>query len=72
MNLAAYLKRIGVNARQSLRTDVASLALIMDAHSREIAFENCDVVLNKRISIEREDVERKLVCDGRGGYCVLL
>ena len=41
----------------------------MEAHSRAIAFENCDVVLNQKISIAHEDIEAKLVDGGRGGYC---
>jgi N-hydroxyarylamine O-acetyltransferase len=67
MNLAAYLARIGLAAKPTV--DLSTLALIMAAHSRSIAFENFDVVVGKHISIMRPDVEAKLVQAGRGGYC---
>ena len=69
MNLDAYLKRIGITARPP--ADLETLTLIMASHSRAIAFENCDIVLGKHISMSREDVEKKLVNAGRGGYCKL-
>jgi len=68
MNLQAYLKRIGL-ASHPARADLATLALIMAAQSQAIAFENCDVVLGRHISIDRADVEAKLVTAQRGGYC---
>lgn len=51
------------------RNDRANLELIMEAHSRAIAFENLDVVLGKTISMSQSDVETKLVYNLRGGYC---
>lgn len=66
-SLAGYLKRIGL-ARPP-KTDSATLALVMAAHSRGIAFENFDVVMGKPISMAKLDVEKKLVDDMRGGYC---
>ena len=37
---------------------------------RAIPFENLDIVLRRGfISLECEDLERKLVAGGRGGYC---
>lgn len=70
MNLSAYLQRLNLPAWvHPPRADLATLTLIMAAHSRAIAFENCDVVLGKHISMARDDVERKLVASGRGGYC---
>lgn len=68
MDLAAYLKRIGL-AEPPARADLSMLSAVMEAHSRMIAFENCDVVLGKTISMAREDVQRKLVFSERGGYC---
>ena len=68
MDLEAYLKRVGVGARPA-RADLATLAVIMAAQSRAIAFENCDVVLGGRISMDRADIEAKLVAAQRGGYC---
>ena len=67
MKLAAYFERIGIAPPGS--ADLATLALVMEAHSRAIAFENCDVVLKRRISITPAEVEQKLVSGRRGGYC---
>eukprot|EP00980_Cylindrotheca_fusiformis_P029786 scaffold23850_cov117-Cylindrotheca_fusiformis.AAC.2 len=41
----------------------------MSAHCQTIAFENIDVVQKKTISMEPDDVEKKLVDEKRGGYC---
>ena len=67
LNLANYMRRIGLSVQP--KPDLVTLALVMAAHSRAIAFENCDVVLNRRISMARPDVESKLVDKDRGGYC---
>jgi len=66
-SLAKYLSRIGLALQP--KADLSTLSLVMAAHSRAIAFENFDVVLGKRISMARPDVEKKLVDDMRGGYC---
>ncbi len=82
-NLNNYLKRINLPPFEKLQgkdeskrksyvnvsPDRTTLALIMEAHSRSIPFENIDVVMKKRISISRSDIERKLVDESRGGYC---
>ena len=67
MKLANYLRRIAV--AEAPKPDLATLAMIMASHSRAIAFENFDVVQRKPISMAPADVERKLVDEGRGGYC---
>ncbi len=82
-NLHNYFKRINLPSFEKLQgndesngvpcvntsPDRATLALIMEAHSRSIPFENLDVVMKKHISISRSDIERKLVDEFRGGYC---
>ena len=69
-SLPNYLNRIGLkHAAQPLKADLSTLTLVMAAHSRAIAFENIDVVRGKTISMARDDVEKKLVDDLRGGYC---
>ena len=67
-SLPNYLNRIGLK-HAPLKADLSTLALVMAAHSRAIAFENIDVVRGKTISMARDDVEKKLVDDLRGGYC---
>lgn len=67
-DLDAYLKRIHLTEKPS-RADLDTLARIMEAHSRMIAFENCDVVMGLGISTCPADVLAKLVYSSRGGYC---
>jgi N-hydroxyarylamine O-acetyltransferase len=65
--LDAYFTRLGLS-RPRFPTREALDALV-HAHARAIPFENLDVLLGKRISLEPEALERKLVHEGRGGYC---
>lgn len=67
IDLNAYLRRIGYNG--PLAADLATLRALTIAHVAAIPFENLDPLLRVPVSIESEAVERKLVHDGRGGYC---
>jgi N-hydroxyarylamine O-acetyltransferase len=62
LDLDAYLERIGLNGRPSI-------AQIHRAHLASIPFENLDPHRGLRVSLEVEDLERKLVTERRGGYC---
>jgi N-hydroxyarylamine O-acetyltransferase len=68
-NLAGYLARVGLDPTTvALQPPTAeTLAAVMLAQSRAIAFENLDVVLGKPISIEPAVIEQQLVQGGRGG-----
>ena len=66
-DLDAYFARLGDDGPRE--PDLANLNRIAGAHVRSIPFENLDVLLGKGISLAPEDVERKLVHAGRGGYC---
>jgi N-hydroxyarylamine O-acetyltransferase len=67
IDLDAYFERIGCSPpREPTR---ATLDAIAAAHAQTIPFENLDVLLGARISVELADIERKLVRDRRGGYC---
>mmetsp|Transcript_30100 Transcript_30100/g.80815 ORF Transcript_30100/g.80815 Transcript_30100/m.80815 type:complete len:279 (+) Transcript_30100:89-925(+) len=66
--LSAYLARLRLNA-SGLSPSLALLATILDAQSRQIPFENLDVVRGQLISMGKDDVFQKLVVDQRGGYC---
>ena len=70
-DLDAYLERIGlaVDSTRSKGPSLEVLTEVMAAQTRAIAFENLDVVLETMVSIQPEDVERKLVRRKRGGYC---
>jgi N-hydroxyarylamine O-acetyltransferase len=61
-DLDAYLERIGLNGRPSI-------AQVHRAHLTSIPFENLDPHQGLPVSLEVEDIERKLVTERRGGYC---
>jgi N-hydroxyarylamine O-acetyltransferase len=61
-DLDAYLERIGLNGRPSI-------AQVHSAHLTSIPFENLDPHQGLPVSLEVEDLERKLVTERRGGYC---
>jgi len=62
LDLDAYLKRIGLDGRPSI-------AQVHRAHLTSIPFENLDPHQGVAVSLEVEDLERKLVTERRGGYC---
>lgn len=62
LDLDAYLERIGLTGRPGL-------AELHRAHVTSIPFENLDPRRGIPVSLEPEDLERKLVRDRRGGYC---
>ncbi|MGH8144738.1 MAG: arylamine N-acetyltransferase family protein [Rhodanobacteraceae bacterium] len=67
IDLDAYLQRIGVAA--PVKPDLPTLRAILRAHIGSIPFENLDPFLGVPVSLEFDAVQRKLVHDGRGGYC---
>jgi N-hydroxyarylamine O-acetyltransferase len=67
LDLDAYLHRIGYAGPRA-----PSLTLLHElsaCHAQSIPFENLDVLLGRRISLELPALERKLVFERRGGYC---
>lgn len=67
INVNPYLRRIGYDG--PLAPDLAALRAITTAHVAAIPFENLDPLLGVPVSLEPAAVERKLVQQGRGGYC---
>jgi len=67
IDLDAYLQRIGV--RTPVVPDLQSLRSIIAAHVATIPFENLDPFLGVSPALGIASVQRKLVHDGRGGYC---
>ncbi|HEV3070405.1 MAG TPA: arylamine N-acetyltransferase [Solirubrobacteraceae bacterium] len=61
-DLDSYLARIGLCGRPDL-------AQVHRAHATSIPFENLDPQCGVPVSLELEDLERKLVGERRGGYC---
>lgn len=68
LDLAAYLKRI-VCAPETLPANAASLAQLHQHHVQAVPFENLDVLLGQRISIEPAAIAHKIIEQRRGGYC---
>ncbi len=62
LDLDAYLDRIGLRGRPTLGE-------VHRAHATSIPFENLDPHRGVPVSVAPEDIERKLVASGRGGYC---
>jgi N-hydroxyarylamine O-acetyltransferase len=61
-DLDAYLERIGLRGRPAI-------AEIHRAHVSAIPFENLDPTRGMAVSLELDDLQRKLVQERRGGYC---
>jgi len=68
LDLAAYLKRIDCPS-DNLAADAATLAKLHYHHVQTVPFENLDVLLGQRISIDLVTVAEKIVRQHRGGYC---
>lgn len=73
-DLALYARRIGLaQVPTAAGFDAAALCQLMQAHLRNITFENLDVQAGKIVSLLPEDIVNKMVgVDGkarRGGYC---
>jgi N-hydroxyarylamine O-acetyltransferase len=64
LDFDAYLERIGLTA-----ADSPTWQTIHRAHATSIPFENLDSHRGVPISLEQQDLERKLVTEQRGGYC---
>jgi N-hydroxyarylamine O-acetyltransferase len=67
IDLQAYLRRIGWEG--ALVPDMSTLQAIVTAHVAAIPFENLNPLLGLPVSLEPAALERKLVREGRGGYC---
>jgi N-hydroxyarylamine O-acetyltransferase len=67
VNLNGYFERIGFAG--SIAPTLATLELILALHPAAIAFENLDPLLGEPIKLDLQSLQRKLLTDGRGGYC---
>lgn len=64
LDFDAYLERVGLAA-----ADSPTWKMIHRAHVTSIPFENLDSHRGIPVSLEQQDLERKLVTERRGGYC---
>ena len=67
MELSAYLDRI--HYYRPLAPDFETLVGLHRAHLMNIAYENFDIHLGRRLSLDERDVFDKLVTRRRGGWC---
>jgi N-hydroxyarylamine O-acetyltransferase len=67
LDLAAYLRRIGL--AQAPPFGLAGVTTLVQAHLRNIHFENLDVLLGRPVRLDLDSLQDKLVRQGRGGYC---
>lgn len=67
LDLPAYLKRLGCETRLAPTLD--TLRLLALAHPSAIPFENLDPLLRRPVSLQIGPLQRKLVQEGRGGWC---
>jgi len=67
VDLDAYFERIQWNGATS--PTYQTLAALQHAHTGHIPFENLDVLLGRKVRLDLEGVQAKLVHARRGGYC---
>jgi len=67
MNVSAYLKRI--HYTRHLKPDVETLRGLQLAHLLTVPFENLDIGLKRPIQLNEEALWKKIVTQGRGGFC---
>jgi len=67
MDLAAYLRRIGYAG--SITPTPETLRLVHRAHLETVPFENLDISLGRKITIDEDAFIRKVVEERRGGFC---
>lgn len=67
IDLDAYLRRI--DYRDKVFADLSTLKALVTHHTRCIPFENLNPFLGWPVETDLPTVERKLVREGRGGYC---
>lgn len=65
--LARYLARVGYAGPRT--ATLATFQALVFQHATTIPFENLNPLLGWPVSLEPGDVARKLVHEGRGGYC---
>ena len=66
-DLTDYLQRIDYRGQPSV--DLDSLKSLITLHTETIPFENLSPFLGQPVEIDLASVQRKLVKEGRGGYC---
>lgn len=66
MKVQAYLERIGLT---NAGRDADTLVQLQQAHYRAVPYENLDIINGKPLDLNPKALYRKIVEEGRGGYC---
>lgn len=66
MDIKKYLDRIGV---ENVSTSYDTLLKLQIAHYKTVPYENLDILAGKALNLTPEAVYKKVVEEGRGGYC---
>jgi N-hydroxyarylamine O-acetyltransferase len=66
-NVGRYFQRIGYGGDG--RPSLAALKAMQARHTEAMAFENIDPLLGRPVLLDTASLARKLVDEGRGGYC---
>src|SRR3989339_915384 len=67
MDISKYLQRLKIENIAKL--DLSNLKLLHKNHLYNIPFENLDIHYNKKIILDFEFLENKILNNGRGGFC---
>jgi N-hydroxyarylamine O-acetyltransferase len=67
LNVENYLARISFQDEPQI--NINTLAKIHRKHIQSIPFENLDISYGRRISLDMEKIEEKIVLNRRGGFC---
>jgi len=65
--VSSYLKRIGYSG--PLEPSAGVLTELQKRHVMSVPYENFDILAQRPVSLELQDVFEKIVVQGRGGYC---
>lgn len=67
--VSAYFKRIGLEMPDEITADGELLAKLHYAHCTTVPYENLDIIRHIPLSLDTDDLYRKVVVEGKGGYC---
>ena len=69
VKVAAYFKRIGLEMPDVIVPDSALLKQLEFAHCTTVPYENLDIIRGIPLSLDPEDLYKKVVTRGQGGFC---
>lgn len=69
MNLEKYLQRVGFMGDGLPKANLATLRALHYAHMQHVPFENLDIHYSTYINVDIEQFYKKIVENGRGGFC---